>query len=119
VLPEDYNPFSVETRPSRISGPDPGVIDLRGVLDFVKVSRDDKVPGFAGWKVEANPYIQLAGILDDGVYFNQSPLYQIQGDPRLIFELRTESFPKIQHLLNEVSHYLVFTTLLEGRTPLT
>ena len=35
----------------------------------------------------------------------------------MILELSKESFTKIRHLVGEVSHYLVLSTLLEGRTP--
>lgn len=35
----------------------------------------------------------------------------------MIFELPQEGFPKAGHLLGDLGHYLVLTTLLEGRTP--
>ena len=35
----------------------------------------------------------------------------------MILELPKESFTRIRHLIGDASHYLVLTTLLEGRTP--
>lgn len=39
------------------------------------------------------------------------------GENRLLVELAKESFPKINHLIGDFSHYLILAMLIDGRTP--